>query len=318
MSGLDAIFMFSPRQQFTETIKATWFPGHMNTALREMTKLLGTTDLLIEVRDARIPLSSRNPQFTALLSQKPRIVVYNKLDLSRLDVALAKTWEDRVVCTNAKQAKIQHLLREIRGTDGTSVQGVRVLVLGMPNVGKSTILNALRSASLGRPKAAKTGAQPGITRSTNSIFKLFDDPLTYLVDTPGIMIPFVPNSLTMLKLGLVNCIKDSIIDQITLADYLLFELNLRDTTYSRLYNTELTNDIHTLLEVIASRLGKLRKGGFDLDAAARAFIQNYRDGKLGKFCLDDMYPNALRDRIAEEGKYLSKSEIRRNSSSNKL
>ena len=194
-----------------------------------------------------------------------------------------------------------------------SVQGVRILVLGMPNVGKSTILNSLRHVSLGKGKAAKTGAQPGITRSTNSIFKVLDDPVAYLVDTPGIMVPFVPNSLTMLKLGLVNCIKDSIIDPITLADYLLFELNLRVPRFAEtLYNIEPSNEIDLILSGIGRRKGKLKRGGeVDIDGAARVFIQDYRDGKMGQFCLDDVYPEALQARIDEEGEFLSKSQVRK-------
>lgn len=294
----------------------------MNAALREIQQLLNTTDLLIEVRDARIPLSSRNPQFTPLLAQKPRIVVYNKSDLAGLTSSqrtIVKGWEspNTVLFQSSKQqTSISNLLQTIKQKvehQALSVQGVRILVLGMPNVGKSTILNALRHISLGRSKAAKTGAQPGITRSTNSIFKVLDDPIAYLVDTPGIMIPFVPNSLTMLKLGLVHCVKDSIVDPILLADYLLYELNLRPhIAYTDYYKTLPTNEIHVLLDIIGKKHGKLKKGGeIDIDASAKIFIQQYRDGKFGAWCLDEIYTEALRARIDEEGLYLSKSQIRR-------
>lgn len=258
-----------------------------------------------------------------MLAQKPRIVVYNKLDLSLISPEqkrIVKTWDDpaTVLFQNTKQGfSISALLQCIKqkvSYHGISVQGVRILVLGMPNVGKSTILNALRHVSLKKGKAAKTGAQPGITRSTNSIFKVLDDPTTYLIDTPGIMIPFVPNSTTMLKLGLVNCIKDSIIDPITLADYLLFVLNLNDngTSYSEHYRTCSTNEIEGLLAEIGKRKGKLKRGGeVDIDAAAKVFIQDFRDGKLGQICLDAIFPGALQERIEEEGMYLSKSQVRK-------
>lgn len=250
-------------------------------------------------------------------------MVYNKLDLSLISSEqkrIVKQWDNpaTVLFQNTKQGfSVSALLQCIKqkiSSHGISVQGVRILVLGMPNVGKSTILNALRHVSLKRGKAAKTGAQPGITRSTNSIFRVLDDPTTYLIDTPGIMIPFVPNSETMLKLGLVNCIKDSIIDPITLADYLLFVLNSNDhgAIYSELYRAEPTNDIENLLTAIGRRKGKLKRGGeVDIDAAAKVFIQEFRDGKLGQNCLDKIFPEALQERIEEEGSYLSKSQVRR-------
>lgn len=311
--------MFTPRATFDAVIKTTWFPGHMNVALRQIRELLSTTDVLIEVRDSRIPLSSRNPQFTSLLAQKPRIVVYNKIDLSSLDTNVVRQWDhpSPVLFQDSKRpASVGNLLRTLKNmtkAQAISVQGARIMVIGMPNVGKSTILNALRTRSLGKGKAAKTGAQPGITRSTNSIFKLFDDPVSYLVDSPGIMVPFIPNSETMLKLALVHSIKDSIIDPVTLADYLLFVLNLRDVkAYTGLTNIEATNDISTVLYAIGKKRGKLAKGGeVDMDSAARAFIQDYRDGVFGSFSLDEVFPGALQARIEEEGLYLSKSQVRR-------
>ncbi|BFZ54261.1 Mitochondrial GTPase 1 [Savitreella phatthalungensis] len=272
--------MFKPRTVFPAIAQTTWFPGHMAAAMREVRQLLNTTDLVLEVRDARIPLSSRNPHFGGLLAGKPRVLVYNKADLtSEVDVQTLSSWEPgaQVILQNAKDPKaVSRLLATIKSFvksgHSLSVSGARLLVVGMPNVGKSTLLNALRHVSLRRGKAARTGAQPGITRSTNSIFKVMEDPTAYIVDTPGIMVPFVPNAETMVKLGLVGCIKDGTVDLVVVADYLLYRLNLRDpNAYAGWCHP--TNDILELLTAVATKSGRLKRGGEpDVDAAARQVV----------------------------------------------
>ena len=166
------------------------------------------------------------------------------------------------------------------------------MVVGMPNVGKSTILNTMRNLSLHRRKAAQTGAQPGITRKVASAVKVLEANNerqgVYLIDTPGVFIPYVPSAESMLKLALCGCVKDTIIDPTVLADYLLFQMNLFDPAVYGNYASP-TNDILDFLGSTASRIGRLQKGGTpNIEASALWMIQRWRAGFLGKFVLDEV------------------------------
>ena len=166
------------------------------------------------------------------------------------------------------------------------------MVVGMPNVGKSSLLNALRNVSLQRPKAAQTGAQPGVTRKVATGVKILEATQeregVFLVDTPGVFIPYVPHAESMLKLALCGCVKDTIIPPTTLADYLLYHINLYNPDQYKHY-TPPTNDITEFLSSMAHKTGRLQKGGTpDLEATALWMIQRWRTGHLGKFILDEV------------------------------
>ncbi|KAI0996654.1 hypothetical protein K3495_g11529 [Podosphaera aphanis] len=285
-----------------------------------MKNKLAEVDLIIECRDYRVPLTSRNPLFEQSLAGINRVIVYTKRDLGN-----ARTHEDRIreemirgwhhpqpsFFTNYKQeADIKSILSFIRdyAVNRQSILPARILVTGMPNVGKSSLLNALRNLGVHKPKAASTGAQPGITRKVANAVKIverddkrgFED--VYLIDTPGVFVPYVSDVESMLKLALVGCVKDNIIAPVIICDYLLFHLNKE--ARSRFHYKEFctpTNDISEFLEAVCRRTGKLGKGGVpDTESAASWIIQRWRQGKLGTLILDTVEKHGLESKMNEE------------------
>lgn len=263
-----------------------WYPGHMHKASKEMRAVLPQVDLIIEVLDARIPFSSQNPMLAELRANKPCIKILNKMDLA--DPQLTEIWQahlekEQSVKTLAMVAQEQSRVRDLIGLchkmlpgKAQSVKQIQAMIMGIPNVGKSTLINTLAGRQI-----AKTGNEPAITKMQQRI-KL--DQGIVLHDTPGVLWPNLENPHSGYRLAITGAIKETAIDNEDIAlyavDYLLaaypaqlaqrFELNALPET-----------GLETM-EVIGQRRGCLRAGGrVDLERVAKIILTEIRAGMLG-------------------------------------
>ena len=273
-----------------------WYPGHMTKARRMMEEDIKLIDLVIELVDARIPLSSRNPDIDKIGRNKARLILLNKCDLA--DEKKTKEWKGYfeskgyfAVMVNSRDGQgiktinnvVKDACKEKIERDrkrGIKNRPVRAIVVGIPNVGKSTFIN-----SYAKKACTKTGNKPGVTKGKQWI-KLSST--LELLDTPGILWPKFENQTVGLKLAFIGSIKDDIINTTELAmeleKYLIKEypgvLNAR-------YLIEETDDFVKMLRDIAENRKFLLKGNeFNIDKAAITLLDEFRSGKLGRISLE--------------------------------
>lgn len=275
-----------------------WYPGHMAKTRRLIDENLKLIDVVVEILDARVPISSRNPDFDTLFASKPRVVVMNKFDLAdeRATAAWEKWYRDngaRVLLTNSLNGKgVDRLAGEVklaiadklaRDAARGVTKAVRLMVVGIPNVGKSSLINRLSSRA-----SAKTGDRPGVTRGKQWI-RLKNG--MELLDTPGILWPKFEDQTTGMHLAFIGSIRDEIMDVETLACNLLEYL--RDHYASLLVQRyKLDGDIsvmegYELLEYIGKKRGFVVSGGeIDTYRGANVILDEFRAAKIGRVTLE--------------------------------
>lgn len=273
-----------------------WYPGHMTKTRRQIEADLGQVDAVCEIVDARIPISSRNPDIDTICANKPRIIVLNRLDLA--DGEVTRQWEAffrsqglaavAVDCKHRKgladfQPAVRRVLQEKieRNLSRGMNRPLRVMVVGIPNVGKSTFINQIS----GR-KGAKAENRPGVTRGKQWITV---DQTLLLLDTPGILWPKFDDLNVGMMLAYTGAVKEDVIDLEELACHLMSLLWKRyPQALQKRYGIESEMDGYGLLEAAGRKRGFLIAGGeVHTERMAKVLIDEFRSGVLGRFTLEE-------------------------------
>ncbi len=271
-----------------------WFPGHMAKALNEVKKSLTKVHLVVEIRDARVPLTSGNSALQEAIGKKHHLIVLNKANL--VDEASLKKWqswfdeqEKPFLFLNsfdssslkAFMPKARNMVMKNRAKDTVNTS-LRMMIVGLPNTGKSTLINHLM-----KKKAAKAADKPGLTQNQQWVTLA---PGIELMDTPGIMPPMIGNDEQGLSLCAIHALKDDLVDTQTVAFHILKHIKKKcPQDYLNFYKqTEFAEFPHQELERIAKLRGHLKKGGeFDLERSATLLVYDFRQGHLGKLCFEE-------------------------------
>jgi ribosome biogenesis GTPase A len=274
-----------------------WYPGHMQKAKRKLAEQLKNIDIVLEVLDARLPQGTLNPDFDGLFSNKKRFFIINKADLA--NPATTKKWmqtfraqgiscaeftaptSDPRPLMEAILADVQEMVERYRAKGVQKT--VRAMVAGIPNVGKSAVLNRLS----GSGKKMKEGNKPGVTRGLQwaRITPYFE-----IMDTPGILMPKIENEETAAKIAAIGCIPMDILDFESIAYYLIQILtknspNLLEKRYN--LNSPGPDANQVLFDICRSRGFLLRGGEMDLERGAKMVLDEFKNGKIGRVTLEE-------------------------------
>jgi len=271
-----------------------WFPGHMSKARRQVQENLKYVDFVIELVDARLPISSRNPMLDKIIGDKPRLIALNKADLA--DRNAVKAWveffEKQGIIALAINSKEAHTAKRLtvaaktlmadklarNAERGIQNSSLRTMIVGIPNAGKSTLMNRLAGK-----KVAVTGNKPGVTKGQQW---LRTNKELEILDTPGILWPKFEDDQVGLKLALTGAIKDQLLpmDDVTIFGLQYFLENYQAATMKRLRMKEadLELEIPDLIMELTKRFG-FRD---DYDRFYQIFVKDVRDGRMGEYCLD--------------------------------
>ena len=275
-----------------------WYPGHMTKTRRRMEECIKLVDGVVEIIDARIPLSSRNPEIDAITAHRPRIVLLNKADIA--DSAATSRWiafftaqGARAIACDCKTGKgLHHFADEVRKlladkiavweSKGMGGRSIKLMVVGIPNVGKSSFIN--RMAKGGKAKVAD---RPGVTRG-NQWFTI--DGGIELLDTPGVLWPKFDDMEVGRKIAFTGAVKDAVVDIETLCldllGYMIRQYPQRLCERYKLASVEGMEPL-TVMELIAKKRGMMMRGGdYDYERVSVMIMDEYRAGKLGRITLD--------------------------------
>ncbi|GAB1040737.1 ribosome biogenesis GTPase YlqF [Shewanella algae] len=288
-----------------------WYPGHMHKARKEIEEVMPQIDLVIEVLDARIPYSSENPMVAKLRQDKPCIKLLNKSDLA--DPETTNRWIEYLEQEQGVRAqaittlqpamvrKIPELCRKLVPVSEGALKDIRTMIMGIPNVGKSTIINTLAGRVI-----AKTGNEPAVTKAQQRI-NLKNG--IVLSDTPGILWPKVDNEASGYRLAVTGAIKDTAMEyeDVALFAAAYFLHAYPEAMMERYKLTSLPATDIELLEEIGRRRGALRSGGhIDLHKASELLLHEFRSGKIGQLSLET--PEMAQAEEVEVAKLLAEKE----------